>query len=258
MKRNLFILVSLILSAITFSACDPNHSEEIDYANLVVNDWRLSTINDVYVASDKFIIYNIKSDGTMLRALCSSDGRWMENTNFRYTINTHYLTLEGTDVQGDEWVIELDISRINTKAMTFGVKSIKKNGIQQVADNNIYSFVKNEDKGYAPKLVGIWQGKEISANASATPIFFVEMNGNGMYSYYKMNAQTESWEIAFQAQYYVYGEILAHNYLNDNSQQECHCWTIYVDDNNTIRLKAVGTDGNLKEYKFNRVDGIPQ
>lgn len=253
MKKNNLILFAIAIIALFATSCEPNKPEEIDYNKLVVNTWRLSTINDAYIASDKMIIYNINADGTMLRAMGSESGNWMECPDFRYTVNTHYLTLEGTDPQNNEWVIELDITKINSKSMSFVVKSAKKNGVLQVADNNIYSFTKNEDKGFSSLLVGTWQCKETTANIGEAPIFFVDIQSNGKYTYYDYNATNETWVPSFSSKYFVYGEVLAHNYLNT-----FHCWIIYKTDANKVVLKANAPDGNLLEYTFQRVDGIPQ
>lgn len=257
MRRNIFIVIMMIAAACSFIACNPNPEIEVDYNKLVVNNWRLSTVNDVYIANQNMIIYNIKSDGTMTRALGVANYGWMECPNFHYTVNSHYLTLEGVDPQSNEWEIKLDISRINSKSMTFGVVSVKKNGMMQVADNNIYTFVQNEDKDYAPKLVGCWQGKETSANTTGTKIFYVRMDAAGNMTYYDYNYDTEMWNSSFTTQYFVYGEILAHNFYSNNGTAH-YCWTIYVDNANKIRLKALSADASLVEYTFNRVDDIPQ
>lgn len=253
MKKDIFTIFAFAIIALFTTSCDPNQPEEIDYNKLVVNTWRLSTINDSYIASDKMIIYNIDADGTMLRALGSANGGWMECPDFHYTVNTHYLTLEGTDPQNNEWTIELDITKISSKSMSFAVRSIKKNGMLQTVNNNVYTFIKNEDKGYASQLVGTWQCKETTANVGETPLFFVEIKSDGTYTYYDYNSANDTWTPSFTTQYFIYGEVLTHNYLNTY-----HCWIVYRNDVNKFVLKSNAENGNLVEYTFQRVDGIPQ
>lgn len=263
MKNRILTIIILTVCLLTgFTACNNTTDVTTDYATLIVRSWRLTHINDIAIATDNSIVYTFNKDGSAFRAqseTINSGREWMECNHFDYTLDTHYLTLKGTDSQNNTWVIEFNISTINSNSLIFSIKSITKNGLAQ-SDDNIYTFTSNADKGYSSKLVGIWLGKETTANVYGTPNFYMQALADGTYQGYKYDESNSTWAVNtnLQGNYFIYGQLLAFNFIDTLNKPNAHCEQIIFDNNNKVRLKRTNDSGNITEYTFNRVSSLPQ
>lgn len=228
-----------------------NHQEEI------LGTWINTKINDVTIFTNN--AYVLRFDNTNIIMYAKgyqkdvNKSYWAESENFVYSIENNIITIDGIDALGVESHREFVIQSISQNLLTYTVQKMEIDGVL-ITDNNTYLMERSIDNSLS--IIGVWKGRETTPGVNPSYDVYLKFFDNGDYYYYYRNEETGNYEVMDNGRYFLYGNLLVHNYIPSASNSKYECWNITLSDH-SLNSSSLQIDGILKSFSFERTENPP-
>lgn len=237
MKKTFWILATLLTMA-ALTGCKnneavlPTHDEIMQK---LPGTWKQTAVNGNQVMTNDRVVLTFKADGIVERSMvCKvSDGWNVSNEEVKYSVTNIQLTLADsiynvTSINGSEMVLS---------------------SATGVGNRIVYSRVK-DNLGYPTKIVGLWQGVNMTGDETfgnskhrwrynQGSSYNAGSSGGAGYSYYVRDAEG-NWVAKPQSvsEYFIHGDWFFTRWSDDQGGTNYECWDIVLIDDQKMQWSA--------------------
>jgi hypothetical protein len=238
--------------------------DEPDYAELIVGKWLYTHVNGQPALTNESSYCEYRADGSEVYAtgfqLDENNKTWIESDHFSYQVTGNILSIEGTDANGKQNEIEIEIESIDENQTT---QTTRKYLIDNTnyPDANTYTY-KLITSDFSNQFVGCWYGKCTTPGTSDTSYHYWEYFSDGTYNYYFQDDQG-LWikKSDNEGLYFLYGNLFVSNYSNDlvtgGKGKTFECWNFNIDGNN-MTWSALRNNNLTESYQMTKVTNPPK
>jgi len=238
--------------------------EDTDYSELIVGKWLYSQCNGQSILTDQSTCCEYRADGSEVYAtgvqLDENNKTWIENSQFTYQTKGNILTINGTDTDGKQNYIEIEVQSIDNDQTTQKGKKYLIDNVDY-PDTSIYTY-RRITTDFSAQFVGIWYGKCTTPGTADTEYHYWEYFSDGTYNYYYQDSQNR-WikKSDNEGRYFLYGNLFVSNFSNDlitGAKGKCfECW-IFEINGNMMNWSALRKNNKTESYQMTKVDTAPQ
>jgi hypothetical protein len=253
-------LLPLLLLSLTFWSCEDDHT---DYAALIQGTWVIAQIDHLPVPTDSLYVCIYRPDMVELYAkgfaLDGNNSTWMENDQYNYSVHGNIVTLTGTDVFDNEFLIVLRTEAASATTMTQSVIRFEVNGVDY-PDPKVYTYRK-VTSDYRDTFTGTWFGFCTTPGTPDTNDYYWTFHEDGTWDFFYPGPD-DSWmmDLSGQQHYFLYGDLFVCNYTDvdtsDGNDQTYDCWTFQI-SGDTMIWTSVDAHGVVNTFRMEKVDHGP-
>lgn len=232
------LLLAGILISLIFWACN---NDKTDYAGMLIGTWVNTQVDYKPILTDASYICEFRSDMVELYAFGAQldifNKSWVENDHYTYSVRGKTITIEGTDVLGKFYHLEIVIITMTQDSFSTSVKKFTVDGVDR-PNTKIYTY-QRITTDYRNQITGVWYGRCTTPGSPDTKYHYWEYFADGRFNYYYQDGLGD-WirKSDNEGGYFLYGNLLATNYTNDMLSKGLgkayECWNFKISGDNMI------------------------
>lgn len=254
-------ILATTLLTLMFWGCTHDRT---NYARILEGTWINTAVDHKPILTDATYVCQFRPDKVEVYAfgaqLDINNKSWVENDSYTYSVKGKTITIEGTDVLGKFYHMEVDIISMTQDSFSTSVKAFIVNGVDR-PDPKIYSYkrITSDDRN---QLLGIWYGRCITPESRDNKYHYWEYFADGRFNYYYQDG-AGNWvkKKDNEGFYFVYGNFLATNYTNDwisrGSGKEFECWNFFISGTQMI-WTGLRDNNKTITYQMEKVAHAPE
>jgi len=257
--KNIFYSGLVILALL--SGCK---KDDTDYSGLIVGKWLLTQIDGQAIKTNQSTCCEYSANGDESYStgvqVDENNKTWIENGQFTYKTNGSVVSITGTDVNGKQNDIDIDVQSIDEEQTTQKTKKYLIDNVE-ISDLGTYTY-KRITTDFSTQFTGIWYGKCTTPGTTDTGYHYWEYFSDGTYNYYYQDSEG-NWikKTDNEGRYFLYGELFVSNYTNDlvtgGKSKTYECW-IFEIDGDTMTWTALRDNNKTESYQMTKVAAAPQ
>ncbi len=255
------LLCAAIFLFVLAAGCKKN--TEPDYGSLILGTWVNTHTNNTPILTDASFVIGFRSDKIEAYAsgvkLDSLNKTWIENNNFRYSVDGNRITIDGYNEAGNKFHMEFIILNADQQTLSYSVSRFMIDNVE-FPDNKTYTC-KRITTDLGSPLIGTWYGRSTTPGTADTSYHYWDYFAGGYYDYYYRD-NTGKWinKSDNEGEYFLYGNLFASNYTNDlisgGKGKSYECWNISI-EGETMRWTGLRENGVTTSFMMVKVPGPP-
>ncbi len=234
-----------------------------EYTKLLIGKWVNVTANNNSILTDASFVMEFKINYVEMYAtgfqLDENNKIWMENSNYTFSVNNDVISIDGKDILGKVYHLELKIISLNDSLLKYSDSKIIIDGVDYT--NPVEYTCKRITKDYSSQFVGVWYGKCTSENNNDTTYHYWEYFADGSYNYYYQD-ENNKWikKSDNEGKYFLYQNLFVSNYSNDLQSgikgKAYEGWNFSI-SGNTMTWTGLRENNKTVTYEMTRADNPP-
>ncbi len=236
---------------------------EAEFTKLLMGKWVNTKANNNPIFTDASFVMEFKTNYVEMYAtgfqLDENNKIWMENSDYTFSVNNDVISIDGKDILGKVYHLELKIISLNDSLLKYSDSKIIIDGVDYT--NPIEYTCKRITKDYSSQFTGVWYGKCTSDNNNDTTYHYWEYFADGTYNYY-YHDENNKWikKTDNEGKYFLYQNLFVSNYSNDINSgivgKAFECWQFSITGDKMI-WTGLRADNKTVTYEMVKVANPP-
>jgi len=264
LQSKLISFLLLLLCLLPIACSEEDVPVEASLTKLLIGKWVNTTANNNSILTDASFVMEFRTDYVEMYAtgfkLDENNKTWMENSDYTYSLNNDVISIDGKDILGKVYHLELKIVSLNDSVFKYYDSKVIIDGVDYT--NPIEYTCKRITRDYSSQFVGVWYGKCTSDNNNDTTYHYWEYFEDGSYNYY-YHDENNKWikKTDNEGKYFLYQNLFVSNYSNDINNgivgKAYECWQFSISGDKMI-WTGLRANNKTVTYEMTRVASPPQ